>query len=218
MARPDLSRSPASIASIETALERSGRALGDMTLLDLYSCFAIPVFNVTDHFGLAIDDPRGLTLTGGLPFFGGAGNNYSAHAIAEAVQRLRERRGSYALVGANGGFMSKYSAGIYSTEPADWSGADRWIAVPSPAEAVRKAKTLPARLTVETYTVLESRSGPVAIVLGRNEEGERVAANADLAHAPTRALLETGEPFGARLALSAAADGRSMARHDADNG
>ena len=35
----------------------------------------------------------GLTLTGGLPFFGGAGNNYSAHAIAEAVQRGARRPG-----------------------------------------------------------------------------------------------------------------------------
>ncbi|MGV2495072.1 acetyl-CoA acetyltransferase [Pelagerythrobacter aerophilus] len=218
MERPDLARSPASIASIETALEHSGRTLDDIALLDLYSCFAIPVFNVTDHFGLAIDDPRGLTLTGGLPFFGGAGNNYSAHAIAEAVQRLRERRGSYALVGANGGFMSKYSTGIYSTEPADWSGADRWIAVAPPDEAIRKAHAPAAWLNVETYTVLESRSGPVAVVLGRNEAGERVAANADLAHAPTRSLFEAGEPFGVRLALSLAADGRSVARHHADDG
>lgn len=57
-----------------------------------------------DAFGIAPDDPRGLTLTGGLPFFGGAGNNYSAHAIAEAVVRVRADRGSYALIGTNGGF------------------------------------------------------------------------------------------------------------------
>ena len=30
-------------------------------------------------------DPTRLTLTGGLPFFGGAGNNYSMHAIAAMV-------------------------------------------------------------------------------------------------------------------------------------
>lgn len=213
MERPDLARSPASIASIETALERSGRTLGDMALLDLYSCFAIPVFNVTDHFRLAIDDPRGLTLTGGLPFFGGAGNNYSAHAIAEAVQRLRERRGSYALVGANGGFMSKYSTGIYSTEPADWSGADRGVAVPTATDKVRKATGPAPSVEVETYTVMESRQGPIAIVLGRTDTGERVAANGDLDHPPTHALFESGEPFGATLSLSTAADGRTLARY-----
>ena len=212
MARPDLSRSPASIASIKAALARAGRSLDDIRYLDLYSCFAVPVFNVTDHFGLAIDDPRGLTLTGGLPFFGGAGNNYSTHAIAEAVARVRADRGSYALVGANGGFMSKYATGVYSTEPADWSGADRWQTVDGPAERVPKADEPGDSLTVETYTIAESRRGPVAIVPGRNARGERVAANADLADEPTRALFEGGEPFGARLALAQADDGRTLAR------
>ncbi|MFN7159340.1 MAG: acetyl-CoA acetyltransferase, partial [Erythrobacter cryptus] len=70
--RPDLAAAPASIASVEAALARAGKAMGDMAYLDFYSCFAIPVFNQCDHFGLAYDDPRGLTLTGGLPFFGGA--------------------------------------------------------------------------------------------------------------------------------------------------
>ena len=68
----------------------------------------------------APDDPRGLTVTGGLPFFGGAGNNYSMHAIAETVQRARANPGSYGFVGANGGIMSKYSVGVYSTTPAAW--------------------------------------------------------------------------------------------------
>ena len=68
--------------------------------------------------GINPGDPRGLTLTAKLPFFGGAGNNYSMHAIAETVQRARRDIGSYGLVGANGGIMSKYSAGVYSTTPA----------------------------------------------------------------------------------------------------
>ena len=212
MERPDLSRSPASIASLETALARAGRSLDAIRYLDLYSCFAIPVFNVTDHFGLAIDDPRGLTLTGGLPFFGGAGNNYSTHAIAEAVVRVRTNRGGYALVGANGGFMSKYATGIYSTEPADWTGGDRWQRAEGPAQRIAIAAQPGGSLTVESYTIAESRHGPVGIVLGRDPHGARVAANADLADEPTRALFETGEPFGARLALSSAGDGRTIAR------
>lgn len=214
MERPDLSRGPASIASIEAALDRSGRMLGRIDHLDLYSCFAIPVFNVIDHFGIGDDDPRGLTLTGGLPFFGGAGNNYSAHAIAEAVTRCRAERGSYALVGANGGLMSKYSTGVYSAEPADWSGADRWIALPQSTDTVRKAQSPALALTVESYTLMDGRSGPLAIVVGRNDTGERVAANGDLGHAPTRALFEAGEPFGASLGLSIAPDGRTTARYN----
>ena len=40
-----------------------------------------------DALELAPDDPRPLTITGGLPYFGGPGNNYSMHAIAAAVDR-----------------------------------------------------------------------------------------------------------------------------------
>lgn len=116
--RPDLSRSPAAVTAVAEALAVAGSGLDDVAALDLYSCFPIPVFNICDAFGLSADDPRGLTMTGGLPFFGGAGNNYSMHAIAEAVAFARRHPGQLALVGANGGMMSKYSVGVYSTAPA----------------------------------------------------------------------------------------------------
>ena len=73
---------------------------------------------------LGTDTTSGLTLTGGLPFFGGAGNNYSMHGVAETVARMRSAPGQFGLVGANGGIQSKYSVGIYSTAPAPWR-ADR---------------------------------------------------------------------------------------------
>jgi hypothetical protein len=59
------------------------------------------------------------TVTGGLPFFGGAGNNYSMHAIATMAERLRASPGQFGLVLANGGFLSKEAAGVYSTEPVE---------------------------------------------------------------------------------------------------
>ncbi|HEX4848178.1 MAG TPA: acetyl-CoA acetyltransferase, partial [Novosphingobium sp.] len=85
--RASMEASPAAVSAISTALEVAGIGWKDLGAIDLYSCFAIPVFNLLDAFSLDRDDPRGWTLTGGLPFFGGAGNNYSSHAIAEAVAR-----------------------------------------------------------------------------------------------------------------------------------
>lgn len=210
--RPDLSRSPASIASLERALERAGRGMDEMAYLDFYSCFAIPVFNAIDHFGIAPDDPRGLTLTGGLPFFGGAGNNYSAHAICEAVDRVRSDRGSYALVGANGGWMSKYSTGIYSTEPADWSGNDRFSKLAKATDAVPRGEGAFSSTTVESYTINHGKKGSVAIFIGRNDAGERVCGNADLSHGATRALFENGEPFGAKLNVTQDERGLNIGR------
>lgn len=211
-ARPDLSGNPASIASVEAALDRSGKGIDDMQFLDFYSCFAIPVFNQCDHFGLAVDDPRGLTLTGGLPFFGGAGNNYSAHAICEAVERVRGDRGSYALVGANGGWMSKYATGIYSTEPADWSANDRFEKLPMADNGVPCSDAPFDSATVESYTINYSKTGSDAVFIGRNSAGVRVCGNADLADEATRTAFEGGEPFGAKLTVTQDERGRNMGK------
>ncbi len=210
--RPDLGACPASIASVEAALVRAGKGLAEMRYLDFYSCFAIPVFNQCDHFGLTADDPRGLTLTGGLPFFGGAGNNYSAHAIAEAVQRVRSDRGSFALVGANGGWMSKYSTGIYSTTPADWSANDRFDVLSETMDEVPLARGPVESAIVESYTIQHGPKGPEAIIIGRSEAGERVAANADLTDPATADVFASGEPFGWRLALVRDERGRNVGR------
>ena len=210
--RPDLSANPASLGSVDAALDRAGKGIADMRYIDFYSCFAIPVFNQCDHFGLAAGDPRGLTLTGGLPFFGGAGNNYSAHAIAEAVQRVRSDRGSFALVGANGGWMSKYATGIYSTTPADWSVNDRFAKLPKATDAVPVAKTPVDVLTVETYTINRGPKGAEAVVIGRSDAGERVIANADLGDPATATAFESGAPFGLRLAVTKDERGRNVGR------
>jgi acetyl-CoA C-acetyltransferase len=212
MQRPDLSACPASIASAETALRRAGKGMEDMAYLDFYSCFAIPVFNQIDHFGLSVDDTRGLTLTGGLPFFGGAGNNYSAHAIVEAVQRVRGDAGSFAFVGANGGWMSKYSSGVYSTTPADWSENDRFDVLPEAKDQVPLGSAEVAQATVETYTIHHTKKGAQAIWIGRDESGGRVAGNADLDDEATRALFEAGEPFSDTLRVTRDDRGRNIGR------
>ena len=40
---------------------------------------------------------RPFSMTGGLPYFGGAGNNYSMHAIASMVRALRDASGRAGL-------------------------------------------------------------------------------------------------------------------------
>jgi acetyl-CoA C-acetyltransferase len=201
--RADLSASPAAVMAARHALDMAGIGVGDLATIDLYSCFPLPVFNICDGLGLAPDDPRGLTVTGGLPFFGGAGNNYSMHAIAETVVRARAHPGSYGLVGANGGVMNKYSVGVYSTTPAAWcpdaSGAlqaeiDGWAA---PA-AARRAD---GWATIETYTVACGRDGArTGIVAGRLDSGgSRFVARADDRDTGILGLLAAGEPVGERV-------------------
>ncbi|HET9874859.1 MAG TPA: acetyl-CoA acetyltransferase [Mycobacterium sp.] len=201
--RPDLSRSPTAATAVTEALAVAGIGIADVAALDLYSCFPVPVFNICDTFGLAADDARGLTLTGGLPFFGGAGNNYSMHAIAEAVAAARRVPGEFALVGANGGMMSKYSVGVYSTTPTEWK-PDHSSGLQDEADRLGKVAVTehadgPA--TVETYSVRYDWPTRTGIVIGRLDDGSRFLAateDDDLV-----ALLSDGEPLGAQITVRA---------------
>jgi acetyl-CoA C-acetyltransferase len=208
--RADLSRSPAAVVAAQHALDVAGISFADLSHLDLYSCFAAPVFTITDAFGLSPDDPRGLTVTGGLPFFGGAGNNYSMHAIAEVVQRVRRDPGSFGFVGANGGLMSKYSAGVYTTTPSEWTPdnsavlqaeVDAW---PAPVEA----RHADGWATIETCTVTHRRDGKrTGIVIGRLEADDRRF----LALADDVTLLDVPEPIGSRVHVSSSGRGNRVA-------
>lgn len=200
MDRPDLSASPASVMAARHALEVAGIGVNGLTTIDLYSCFPAPVFNICDGLGLSPEDKRGLTLTGGLPFFGGAGNNYSMHAIAETVQQARQAPGSYGLVGANGGIMSKYSVGVYSTTPRTWTAdrsaelqaeIDSWTAPPQTRQPDGWA-------TIETYTIKHGRDGArTGIVIGRlDADGSRFVARGDDRDSELLGLLTSPEPIG----------------------
>jgi len=210
--RPDFARSDAAGRSLDIALARIAKFTDDIKYFDFYSCFAVAVFGPIEHLAIAPDDPRGLTLTGGLPFFGGAGNNYSTHAIAEAVARVRADRGEYALVSANGGLMSYYTTGLYSTEPADWSANDRYLIVPNSQYKAIVSNDPFETATVETYTFLTTSKGRRAIIFGRTEKGKRVVCNGDMEHGPTRALFESGEPFGAHLSIERKENGLNLGR------
>ncbi|TWH19625.1 acetyl-CoA acetyltransferase [Prauserella rugosa] len=203
MDRPDLSAYPAAVAAVRHALDVAGIGLDEVSAFDLYSCFPVAVFALCDGLGLAPDDARGLTLTGGLPFFGGAGNNYSMHAIAEAVTLLRERPGEYGLVGANGGMLSKYSVGVYSTAPTPWraDGSARVQAELDAAETPGHTRHADGWATIETFTVLYGRSGSrTGVVVGRLEsDGTRFVAKAERGDDELLDLLATGDPVGTRV-------------------
>ena len=200
--RADLSFNSASILAVDEALRVAGVGVGDVATFDIYSCFPVAVFNFCDGTGVACDDPRGLTLTGGLPYFGGPGNSYSLHAIAETVERMRRGPGTFGLVAANGGVMSKYSVGVYCTEAADWTPDDsarlraEVAARPKNPVAVRAD----GAATVETYTVRYDWPVRTGLVVGRLDgDGSRFLA---LSEDPDLVgLLSEGEPLGAPITV-----------------
>jgi acetyl-CoA C-acetyltransferase len=208
--RPDLSQSPAARAAMRLALAMASVELDQVDVLDLYSCFPIAVFNICDAFGLAADDPRGLTVTGGLPYFGGAGNNYSMHAIAETVRRLRERPEALGLVGANSGYMSKYAVGIYSAKPAPFQPFDNAADQAELDGAPRATSTdaFSGAGTIETYTIDYAEPQPRAVVVGRTREGVRFVAGST-----EPAIVEQmidNDPLGATVTTMADDSGRNL--------
>lgn len=192
--RPDLSRSAAIELALEQALTASGLESSDIAHRDLYSCFPIVPMLAAEVLGLdPLEDQ--LTVTGGLPFFGGPGNNYSMHAIASMVETLRKDHNAYGLVLANGGFISKESVGIYSA-----AAPTTWAPVSSEARQAKIAERPEIALInedceaeVEAYTVIHGRDGPAsAYVIACNENG-RVIARIDTQDANSGSVLAESE-------------------------
>ncbi|HUF54825.1 MAG TPA: acetyl-CoA acetyltransferase [Dehalococcoidia bacterium] len=175
--------SPAIRAAISRALDQAGLTVDDIDMFDIYSCFPAAVQLGADALGISTDDPRGLTLTGGLPYFGGPGNNYVSHSIAAAVERLRAEPEKKALLTGLGWFSTKHSAGVYSSTPP----TGKWVRTdPKEDQETIEVMESPSvvdaadgKATIETYTVAFGREGEpeTGIVIGRLADGTRFWAN-----------------------------------------
>jgi acetyl-CoA C-acetyltransferase len=186
--RPRLDESAALARAVRGALHAAGVELAEIDLFDLYSCFPSAVEMACEMLGLDEEDPRGFTVTGGLPYAGGPGNAYTLHAVASLVERLRAQPAALGLATGNGWYLTKHSACVLGSrppvQPAPRSAAADH-AKSAAAACVDEARG-PARIV--SYTVVYDREGaPLrGIVVGDLAAGGRF-----LAHAPDeRALLE----------------------------
>jgi acetyl-CoA C-acetyltransferase len=129
--------------------------------LDLYSCFASSINLARDALGLGDNDGRPLTVTGGLPFSGGAGSNYMMHSVATMTNVLRARPGDTGLVTGVGMHMTKHVFGLYSATPGPVLRPDtKTVQARLDALPVRAiADTYEGPSTVATYTVAHGRDG-----------------------------------------------------------
>jgi acetyl-CoA C-acetyltransferase len=174
--RPQLDDSPA-MRVIWSALRDFGADVDELAHLDLYSCFPTVVQSACDVLGIdAFDRSRIPTLTGGLTFGGGPGNNYVTHSIASMVDALRSDPTGQGLVTALGWFCTKHSWGVYGASPP--SEDFRWS---NPQDAVDRQPRCASdqrdgTATVESYTVTHGADGAVSrlIIAARTAENVRV--------------------------------------------
>jgi acetyl-CoA C-acetyltransferase len=174
--RPDFASCPAMQRAADAALAGAGVGIDAIDRIDFYSCFPIAVELAAEALGLQESDPRGFTVTGGLPYAGGPGNNYTLHSLAAMLQQLRSGAGTRGLVTGNGYYLTKHSALVCSTEPRDAAPREPEPAAAGDGPAWVEEPSGAAR--IETYTVLHDRDGAPerGIVVGRDAEGRRFLA------------------------------------------
>lgn len=182
--RKKLDASPAIRGCARIALDMAGKKVSDVSAFDLYSCFSSAVEVAMTEIGIAEDDQRPISVTGGLPFFGGPGNNYVTHSIAEMINVVRRKPGSFGMVTANGNYLTKHSAGLYSTEPTKgpWRREDpkKFQAELDALPRQRVERRPSGTGVIETYCVAYGKSAPErGYILGRLDgSGDRFVAMA----------------------------------------
>jgi acetyl-CoA C-acetyltransferase len=180
--RPDFASCPSLRDTAGAALARAGVGISEIDCMDFYSCFPVAVEMACEMLGIDEGDPRGFTVTGGLPYAGGPGNSYTLHALAAMAERLRAEPGSKGLVTGNGWYLTKHSACVWSAAPRE--GVEAEPAAPRTTDAgfrgpVEVADEVQGRGRLETYTVLFDREGAPhrGIAVGRMRDGRRFLAN-----------------------------------------
>lgn len=210
--RAELHRSPAIRIGGARALELAGLGIDDIDYVDLYSCFPAAVQVAAHELGLATDDPaRPLTITGGLTFAGGPWSNYVTHSIATMAALLTANPGRRGLITANGGYLTKHSFGVYSTEPPP--SQFRWEDVQSEVDREPTTQGLvdwEGVGTVEAWTTPFDRDGrpEKAFLAVRTPDDARVLA---VITDPGEAAATAGDDIaGAKVAI--ATDGTAALR------
>jgi acetyl-CoA C-acetyltransferase len=201
--RPEVHRAPALEACAAAALGAAGMGTDEVDAFDLYACFPSSVEVARDSLGLTQDDPRPLTLTGGLQYHGGPGSNYVTHSVANAVDWIRTGQGDTTAVHGNGYYLTKHSLGIYTRRPPS--------AVPEPpsglqerldanAVTVEVEPSYSGRGTLLAYTVPYDRDGqPGEAVAVVDLGGRHTVARTDQV---TSTVLVTEDAVGTGVELS----------------
>jgi acetyl-CoA C-acetyltransferase len=201
--------SPAMAAASAEAFRVAGCGIDDIAHLDLYSCFPSSVSFALDALGLSPGDGRGVTVTGGLPFFGGAGSDYVTHSIATMVDVLRSGEpGALGLCSGVGMHMTKHVYGVYSTSPPAVAPRPDELSVQKalserPVKSIRD--TYSGVATIATYTVLHGRDGSAGWGLLVCDVDDGVRCYARTSDADVLAELEQSECVGRRVELATGA-------------
>ncbi len=216
-ARADLTSSPAMRAATAEALGIAGLGVEDVDVFDLYSCFPSAVAFACDALGIGVDDPRPISVTGGLAYHGGPSSDYMGHSISHLVDRLRERPGDVGMVTGIGMHMTKHVAALWSVAPGPLHHVEphhlqqQWDA-PSDSPEVGVVTRGEGRGAVLSASVVYRGDGEPdhAVAICGLADGTRCYARSDAADVVTAVI--DGAWVGATAVLVPAEDGTNELR------
>lgn len=213
LARDGYDHSAGMQVSIETAMRLNGLTVGDLTSVELYSCFPCVPKMARRVLGWPLDKPA--SVFGGLTFGGGPIGNYMSHAVVAMVQQLRREPGT-GLLFANGGFATHNHTLPLSNRPFAAAHFPRNFDFQADADTLRgSVPSLDPEYTgpgtIESYTVFYDRSGQprAGVVVARSRHNSRFLATVPGDDAATIAFLTAGaaEPVGTSGEAHATGDG-----------
>jgi len=182
MQRRSLSTCIAMEVAFNAALTSAGLSADDIDAFDFYSCFPIPVELALNTLEISPNDARSFSITGGLAYAGGPGNNYVMHSLATAVQHLRANQQEKIMITGVGMANTKHTATILGSAnniPDEATGATVYR-LETGDEEVPIAKEASGPCTIATYTIEYNREGePVNVIyILDTATRERAIANA----------------------------------------
>jgi acetyl-CoA C-acetyltransferase len=209
--------------SMQIAYDEAFRSAGlgnadgtKIALFDIYSCFPVAVEQACDCVGLNPEttDVTRMTQTGGLPYHGGPGSNYSCHGLCALVGKLRldKFRDEYGCVGANGGWLTEHSVGIYSTKPPQNTFSRREMGeyegdYALPLDKFAEAPVGKARIITWTVRFERKSDDPeTGVIIGEMtsgpDAGKRFFANTNPGDLKTCRWLIDGNRIGTEVEIS----------------
>ena len=180
--RPKLIESPAIKKCGEEVLSQAQVSMDSISYFDIYSCFPSAVQIAMKELSLNLDDNRPLTVTGGLPYFGGPGNAYTMFSSSEMVRKLRKNQNKYGMITANSWFLTKHAINIFSSKAPpeiDWNQNFQKLQKEIDSREIENFNQTPNGLgKITSYTIVQGRKNlEYGIVIGELDDKSQFIAN-----------------------------------------
>ena len=197
--RKSLSECLAMKVALKSTLKRGGLRVDEVDAFDFYSCFPAPIELALDALQIDFRDPRPFSITGGLAYAGGPGNNYVMHSLATAVARLRHKPSERILVTGVGMANTKHAATLLAhaeNVPHSATGLTDYRIETADSALVVDTKAS-GTCTVVTYTIEYNRDGdPINVIyILDTRDSKRAIANVSDPAAATSQILKS-DPIG----------------------